>query len=119
MPEYVCIVCPAGCILNVQEIDGKVIVSGNECARGAAYGENELKNPVRLLTSTVAISGAIHPRLPVASSQELPKALIAKCLEEVYKAKAAAPVRKGQVIIPDVCGTGVDIVASRSMAEAS
>ena len=71
MTELICIVCPKGCRLKVDEENGYV-VSGNSCPRGAEYGINELLNPVRTVTSTVAIEGGIHRRLPVKTSRPVP-----------------------------------------------
>ena len=71
MKELICIVCPKGCHLKVDEENGYA-VTGNSCPRGAEYGKNELSNPTRMLTSTVCIEGGIYPRLPVKTSQAIP-----------------------------------------------
>ena len=57
MTEMICITCPKGCHLQVDENDG-FRVTGNGCPRGAEYGKNELLHPVRVLTSTVRLTGA-------------------------------------------------------------
>ena len=64
MTELICIVCPKGCHLKVDEENGYA-VTGNSCERGAAYGKKELVNPTRVVTSTVRIEGAALRRLPV------------------------------------------------------
>jgi CxxC motif-containing protein len=69
-----------------------------------------------MITSTVAVTGGILPRLPVIGSGEVPKAKLAECLAKIYRTKAAAPVMYGEVIISNICGTGVDIIASRPIA---
>lgn len=116
--EFVCIVCPNSCRLRVEEKNGEIRVSGNECKRGVAHGISEYTNPMRMLTSTVAIEGGPLPRLAVIGTGEVPKARLMECLAAVYAARAKAPVRCGDVILKDVCGTGVDVVASRSMKAA-
>lgn len=113
--EYVCIVCPSSCRLTVEERDGAVLVTGNGCKRGLAHGMQEYMSPQRMLTTTVALSGAALSRLPVASSAEVPKARLAECLRVLYGIVAVAPVRCGDVIVPNICGTGVDVCASRTM----
>ena len=50
MKELICIVCPKGCHLKVDEENG-CAVTGNGCPRGAEYGKNELLHPTRVLTS--------------------------------------------------------------------
>ncbi len=115
MKEYVCIVCPNSCRLRVEEKDGKLVVTGNECKRGAAHGIHEYTNPERMLTTTVAVRGGILPRLPVISSGGIPEAKLRQCLDLLYKVRLDAPVACGDVVAANICGTGVDIVASRTM----
>ena len=56
MAEYTCIVCPLSCHLTVSEgQDGTISVSGNGCKRGEEHGKNEYLNPMRMITSTVAV----------------------------------------------------------------
>ena len=40
MTELICIVCPRGCHLQVDEANGYA-VTGNSCPRGAEYGRQE------------------------------------------------------------------------------
>jgi CxxC motif-containing protein len=68
-----------------------------------------------MLTTTVAITGGTLPRLPVISREEVPKALLRECLETLYTMRPAAPLRCGDIIVKNICNTGVDVVASRSM----
>ena len=60
MKELICIVCPKGCHLRVDEDNGYA-VTGNGCPRGAEYGKIELTHPTRVVTSTVKCQGAAHP----------------------------------------------------------
>lgn len=113
--EMVCTVCPSSCRLTVSEENGVVTVTGNTCKRGEQHGKNEYLNPMRMLTSTVAVTGGTLPRLPVITTGEVPKGRLRACLDEVYRARVAAPVRCGDVLIENLCGTGVDLVASRTM----
>lgn len=116
MTQIICITCPKGCHLQVDEENGYQ-VTGNSCPRGEAYGKNELKNPVRTLTSTVRLSGARTPRLPVKSSAPLPKGKIFDAMRLLDSVNVKAPVAVGQVLLADVFGTGVDIVATKAFAE--
>lgn len=113
--QIVCTVCPSGCRLTVWEEDGEVRVRGNGCRRGAEHGVAEYANPMRMLTTTVVIEGGTQFRLPVISSGEIPKAKLMDCLKTLYAIRARAPVACGDVIVRDICGTGVDVVASRTM----
>ena len=114
MKELVCIVCPRGCRLTVDEEHGYA-VTGNSCPRGAEYGRTELQNPTRTLTTTVCVAGGLHRRLPVRTSAAIPKALLPAAMAEAARVRLQAPVAAGQVVIPDLLGTGVDLIASRAM----
>ncbi len=70
MKELICITCPKGCHLKVDE--ETFAVTGNSCPRGAVYGANELRNPVRVVTSTVVVDGPAR-RLPVKTDRPIPK----------------------------------------------
>ncbi|WP_255812569.1 DUF1667 domain-containing protein [Acidaminobacter sp. JC074] len=112
MRKMICIACPIGCHLEVSD---DLIVTGNQCPKGETYAINELKNPMRIVTSTVVIEGAIHKRLPVRTASEIPKNLIMDCMKQINHVVVKAPVKMGDVIIKNVLNTGVDIIASRSM----
>ncbi|HOA34009.1 MAG TPA: DUF1667 domain-containing protein [Clostridiales bacterium] len=111
--QMICIACPIGCILDV-EYEGKELISvtGYTCPRGKTYAETEISNPQRVVTSTVKLEGGRNPVVPVKTSKPIDKALIFDCMKEINKAIAKAPVKIGDVIIPNVLGTGADIVAT-------
>ena len=75
MKELICIVCPKGCHLKVDEENGYA-VTGNGCPRGAEYGKAELVNPTRVVTSTVRCIGGGHPRCPVKTDRAIPRELL-------------------------------------------
>ena len=111
-----CVVCPRGCALTVTVEDGKVLSdTGNTCKRGAAYAEAEILHPERMLTTTVTVDGR-RRMLAVRTRSAIPKDKIFDAMHVLYGAHAAAPVRIGDVIVPDICGTGVDVIASENLA---
>ena len=112
-----CIMCPMGCEMTVTLENGKFAdVTGNSCPRGARYAESEVTDPRRMLTTTVRIKGGLLPLLPVVSADVLPKGMIADCAAYLHDVVVEAPVKAGDVIVPDILDLGVDIVASRDMA---
>lgn len=114
MKELICIVCPKGCHLRVDEEHG-FSVTGNSCPKGAEYGKIELTNPTRVVTSTVRCVGGAHPRCSVKTDAPIPKALIFRAVKALDGVELHAPVQVGDVVVRDVCGTGVSFVAARSM----
>ena len=114
MTNLICIVCPKGCHLSVDEADG-FKVTGQGCPRGEEYGKKELTNPTRVITSTVRIAGGIHHRLPVKTDRDIPKGLIHEAMKLLDGVEVTSPVHVGDVVVPDICGTGAAWVASRDM----
>ncbi len=114
MRELICIVCPKGCHLHVDENNG-CKVTGNGCPRGAEYGKIELTHPTRVVTSTVRCAGGRYPRCPVKTDRPVPKEKIFEVMRALDGVELAAPVRAGQVVIPDVCRTGANVVATRAI----
>ena len=109
MKTLTCIVCPKGCTLNVDADKGAV--TGNGCSRGKDYGLAEVTNPTRVLTTTVAIENAIHPRLPVKTAQPIPKGKMPEAMSVIDTIRVSSPVRRGEVIYPNLLNTGTDLVA--------
>ncbi len=114
MTELVCILCPKGCRLQVDEADGYQ-VSGNACPRGEGYGKKELTNPTRTITSTVRIGGAAIERLPVKTDHEIPKKHIFAAMALLDNTAVRAPVAVGDVVAGPIPGTDAHFVATRSL----
>ncbi len=114
---YLCIGCPFGCRLELDESeDGEIVeVRGNSCKKGEEFAKQEHIDPRRLVTTTVAVDGALWPRLPVKTTNEVPKLLVHDVCRALMRVRVQAPVVVGQVILADVLGTGADVVATRTM----
>ena len=113
--KLICINCPRGCHLDVENINGEIKVSGNFCPRGEQYAINELTNPLRTVTTTVAIDSKYYERLPVITSSPIPKAKIMDVCKALKDINAKAPIKIGDVIVKDILGLGSDIIASKSI----
>lgn len=114
MKELICIVCPKGCHLKVDETQNYQVF-GNSCPRGEEYGKMELINPTRVVTSTVRCTGGAHPRCPVKTNAPIPKVLIlqaVRCLDDV---ELTAPVHTGDIVLSNICNTGISFVATRDL----
>ena len=112
--EIICTVCPRGCHILAKG-DGKTVTSveGYACPRGKTYAENEYLAPVRILTTLVKLEGGVEELLPVRSSKPILKEKIFECMEQIKKVTVRPPIKRYDVIIENVCGTGVDIVATK------
>lgn len=114
--SLICINCPLGCRLTATLEKGEVrAVTGNTCPRGEVYARRELSAPTRILTSTVRVTGGTLPVVSVKTADGIPKGRIFDCVEAIRDIELKAPVVMGQVVLADVCGTGVDIVATKNI----
>ncbi len=113
MKELTCIICPRGCHLVV---DDELNVSGNTCPRGAVYAKQELTHPTRTLTTTVRIVSEKEVSLPVKSDKPLPKEKIFDAMALINKTSVKAPIKIGDVVIKNIFGLDVNIVATKDVS---
>ena len=114
--NLICIGCPLGCPLTV-EMEGNEVksVSGNTCPRGDAYAKKELTNPTRIVTSTVRVSGGKLAMVSVKTQSDIPKDKIFDCVKALKDVEVPAPVKIGDVIVENVAGTGVNVIATKNV----
>ena len=114
--EFVCLQCPKVCVLGIELDEKQEIVSlqGEECKRGREFAEGEVKEPMRILTTTVSVSSADkeHPLLPVKSASPIPKRVIREAMVKLADVKESVPVQIGGIVMENILGTGVDMVAT-------
>ena len=114
--ELTCIGCPMGCPLIV-EMNGKEVVSvrGNTCKRGDIYARKEVTNPTRIVTTSVVVEGGELPVVSVKTREDIPKEKIFDCMKALKEVRVQAPIHIGDVIVKNVAGTGVDVVATKNI----
>lgn len=112
-----CIGCPLGCSISVSlSNNGEVSkITGNTCKKGEEYARKELTNPSRVVTSIVKINNGDVNMVSVKTAEDIPKGKIFDCMEALKKVTVTAPVQIGEVIIKNVCGTGVDVIATKKV----
>lgn len=115
--ELICIGCPLGCSITVTMNNTDVVsVTGNTCPRGDAYARKEVTNPTRIVTSTVRVQGGVSPMVNVKTASDIPKSKIFDCANALRDVVITAPVKIGDVVLSDVAGTGVDVIAAKNIA---
>ena len=113
--EIICTVCPRGCHIQVEGEGEKILsVEGYLCKRGLEYASNEFAHPVRILTTLVKVEG-VEELLPVRSDKPLPKEKIFDCMDVIRKVQVTLPMKRYDVVVADICGTGVNVVATKGM----
>ena len=117
--KFNCTTCPSECLLTVgveRDADGNVaavrFVTGNSCPRGDKFAHQELTCPMRVLTTTVAISGGDEALLPVRTAEAIPLELHAQAMALIRGLVINAPIHMGDVILPNLLDTNINLVAS-------
>ena len=106
-----------GCIVDVDldDSDNILNVEGNSCKHGEVYAISEIKNPCRMVCSTVRVENGKHEVVSVKTESPIPKGLIFNIMDEINNVKLQAPVKIGQVVIENVCNTNINIIATSEM----
>ncbi|MBN1524823.1 MAG: DUF1667 domain-containing protein [Spirochaetales bacterium] len=116
----ICTVCPLGCSLIVEHKNKTIqSISGNRCKRGIAYGEQEILDPKRVVTTTVKIDGGIIPMLSVKTSAPVERGKMTEIVRSASQMRLHAPVEIGTVIEKNICSSGADLIATRNVAKIS
>lgn len=108
--KITCIMCPMGCPLDIVQDNEAITVSGNTCKRGEIYGKQEIISPKRMVTSLAKVKGG--GVVSVKTNDVIDKARMFEVLEALRGVEVIKPVYIGDIILSDVCGTKVDIVAT-------
>ena len=108
-----CIGCPKGCQVTVH-MNGDVIedITGYCCKRGDKYARHEVVSPTRVLTTTVMLADGVRKTVPVKTSDEVPKDKIFDCITALQDLVVQAPVTAGDVVLANISGTGVSVIAT-------
>ena len=122
--QFNCTTCPSECLLTVEverDADGAVVevrsVTGNSCPRGDKFARQELTCPMRVLTTTVAVSGGDEALLPVRTAEAIPLELHAKAMALIRGLVVNAPIHMGDVILPNLLDTSINLIASMDVTK--
>jgi CxxC motif-containing protein len=109
-----CILCPVGCKIQVDVVKGRCrAITGHLCRHGVGYAHAEAIDPKRMVTTSVLVENGEWPLVSVKTSAPLSRDKIFTVLEEIKKISVEAPIALGQILMADVGGTAVDIIATR------
>lgn len=115
MKELICIVCPNGCELQVDDEGEEIKVTGATCRRGIEFAKQEILNPKRILCTTVKTIFPDYPVISVRTSKEIDKNKIFMVMNEINKYILNRRVICGDIIIANILNTSVDIISTSSM----
>lgn len=113
----ICILCPNSCEISAEVRDGQLLgCTGNQCPKGEDYVRQELLAPMRNIATSVEVRGGDLPLCSVRLTAPIPKARIFDAVEAIHRCRLTAPVAAGQVVLSDLLGLGVDVIATRDIA---
>ena len=115
MKELTCIGCPRGCTLKIERDGDGWSVTGNTCPRGREFAVSEMTAPRRTICSTVRTAFPGAPVLPVRVSADIPKDRIFDVMDAIRAVTVTERIGRSDVVIPDVLGLGVDVIATSSL----
>ncbi|MBR3231777.1 MAG: DUF1667 domain-containing protein [Lachnospiraceae bacterium] len=114
-----CIGCPLGCQLEVMmDANGDIqLITGNTCPRGEKYARKEVTSPTRIVTSSVRVYGSRNGErmVSVKTASDVPKGKIMEVIRDLAGVSVPCPVRIGDVLLRDIAGTGVDMIATKNV----
>lgn len=113
--KLVCIVCPNGCTLTAEKLEGGIAVSGHRCPRGEEFARAELTRPMRTVCTTVRTVFKEAPVLPVRVSADIPKDRIFDVMHEINSIILDRRIARGEPVIKNVLGLGADVIATSSL----
>jgi len=112
-----CILCPIGCELDVETDGGEIQVRENQCDKGLDFAAEEVLRPMRNLATSVPLAGTADRMLSVRLSARVPRESLFPILAEIVRLRPSPPVRRGDVLIANICGSGADVIATRTLEE--
>lgn len=101
--------------MHIEGEGENVIITGNSCKRGEQFAKAEMTMPMRTICTTVKTSFKGVPVIPVRVSAEIPKEKIFDVMKVINDATVDKPVRRGEAVIQNVLGLGVDIIATSDL----
>lgn len=111
--SMICINCPKGCRMDAVYTDDEWKINGNDCIRGEDYARQELTDPRRILTALMRPEGSDKP-VSVKTDRTVPRARLLECAAALYRVHPKLPIKAGDVLIDDLCGTGARVIATRN-----
>ncbi|MDR1731407.1 MAG: DUF1667 domain-containing protein [Synergistaceae bacterium] len=122
--EFTCVVCPNGCFIEAEYLEGgsegpKLLsLAGNQCKRGETWVRQEIETPMRTISTSVPVHGGDFLLASVRTAEPIPLAKVQDVMAEIRKTSLNAPLSIGQVVLKNPAGTETEIIVTRNVAAA-
>ncbi len=110
-----CIVCPTGCLVHVENVNGELIIEGHSCKQGEEHAKEEFISPKRILTTTMRVENGFLPLIPLRSNKPIPKEKLKETLKLIAETRTKAPIKMADILIKNVSGLNININARRDL----
>jgi CxxC motif-containing protein len=116
--EIICVGCPKGCRMKVEARGDRIEnIEGFSCEKGKSYAQKEFENPTRILPTTVKVYGGDFPLVSVKTEKAIPRDRLLSAMEVIAEVEVKAPIELGDIVVKDILGTGVNVVATRRICK--
>ncbi|WP_175418383.1 DUF1667 domain-containing protein [Marinitoga sp. 1135] len=115
--DLVCVRCPIGCKVHVEYTQNMEIIniSGNRCPRGKEYAIQEIKDPHRILVTSIKVKNGKYPLASVKTTEAIPLRLFDEAMKEINKIEVEAPVKRGDIVIEGFMNTSANLIITRTV----
>lgn len=112
-----CGLCPVSCELEARRHGGDLEIRGNQCEKGVDFAREEILHPKRNLATSVPLAGTDSRMVSVRLSAPVPRTMMGPVLAEISRLRPRSPIRRGDILLRDVSGTGADVIATRTLLD--
>ncbi len=110
--DTICVMCPMGCNIHIEQKGDDLVVTGNTCKRGEVYGKAEFTTPIRMVTSLVRYYDKV---VPVRTSEPIAKTAIFDVLKEIKKIHLEKDTFCGEVLVENIANSGADLIVTGNL----
>ncbi len=115
--KLTCVLCPVGCELEAMHTERGLDLRGHMCEKGIEFATEEILYPKRNIATSVPVKGRAARLVSVRLSDRVPREMIFPVLAEIARLRPEAPIKRGDVLLRNVLGTGADVIATRTVPD--
>jgi len=114
--QFTCVVCPTSCEVSAEWNETELLSTDHaQCKLAWDFVRGEIFDPRRTVTTTVRVDDGDLPLVSVKTDAPVPKGTVLEVMGHLAHVVVRAPVNIGDIVVPDVLGTGSNIVATKKI----
>lgn len=119
--EFICVVCPNGCLIDAVFSDEKlpklITFSGHRCVKGETWIKQEIESPLRTFSTNVLVENGNFIMVSVRTTKPVALIKVSEIITEIKKTVIKAPLCIGDVILVNPAGTDTEIIVTRNIEQ--